>query len=254
MSETAARAGAGEELAGEEVAGGEPHTRANGGATDCCAFDADPCIARHFDGEMLPHKEAGTFPPLASTSENLLDLLADVGDVRPTILELGSGSGGLSVELLRRGASRADGVDLSMGSVETARRRAEEAGVGDLATFELGDGSLVELEPHDWVVLDRVICCYEHIDRLLANAIGAARHRFVVAVPVSTGWRALITRGISFIENATNVLRGRPCPGYVHSVPMIELRLADAGFRRLRHARVGLWHTAVYERSEEPLF
>jgi magnesium-protoporphyrin O-methyltransferase len=107
---------------------------------------------------------------------------------------------------------------------------------------------LVELEPHDWVVLDRVICCYAHLDQLLANAIGAARQRFVMSVPLSTGWRSLITKAIVTVENATNVLRGRPCPGYVHSVPLIERRLAGAGFRRLRQRRVGLWHVAVYEK------
>ena len=214
---------------------------------DCCP--ADPRIARHFDEGMSLHIAAGTFPPLAATSSALLELLSDVGDLRPTILEVGSGSGGLIVELLRNGAVQADGVDLSPGSVETARRRADEAELGERATFRVGDGSAAVLEAHDWVVLDRVICCYAHVDRLLANAMRAARRRVIISVPLSTGWRSLIIKAIWFMENKTNRLRGRPCPGYVHPVPMIERRLADAGFRRLRHARVGLWHAAVYERG-----
>lgn len=218
---------------------------------DCCAVgaDFDPRIPRHFDGDMRHYEEAGEMPPMAGTSEGLLELLSDVAELQPTVLELGSGSGALSVALLERGAARADGVDLSPASVDVARRRADEAGLGDRATFRVGDGSVVELEQHDWVVLDRVICCYAHVDRLLANAIGAARTRFVIAVPLSGGWRSWLTRAIVTVENATNRLRGRPCPAYVHPVPMIERRLADAGFRRLRFARVGLWHTAVYERS-----
>ena len=231
---------------------GRSAAQASGRAADCRAADccpADPRIARHFDGDMRRHEAAGTFPPLASSSSSLLTLLTDVGELQPTVLELGSGSGGLSVELLRRGARQADGVDLSPGSVETARRRADEAGLGERATFRVGDGSETVLEPHDWVVLDRVICCYAHVDRLLANAMRAARQRVIISVPLSTGWRSLIIKAIWFLENKTNRLRGRPCPGFVHPVPMIERRLADAGFRRLRHARVGLWHTAVYERG-----
>ena len=220
---------------------------AGGSAADCCP--ADPRIASHFDEGMSQHMAAGTFPPLAATSSGLLELLPDVGELQPTILEVGSGSGGLIVELLRRGAPRADGVDLSPGSVETARRRAYEAELGERASFRVGDGSAAVLEEHDWVVLDRVICCYAHVDRLLANAMRAARQRVVISVPLSTGWRSLIIKAIWFLENKTNRLRGRPCPGYVHPVPMIERRLADAGFHRLRHARVGLWHTAVYERG-----
>jgi magnesium-protoporphyrin O-methyltransferase len=222
-------------------------------AADCCTADFDPRIPRHFDKDMTGHLEAGTFPPLAETSRGLLELLSDVDQVKPTILELGSGSGGLSVALLERGAERADGVDLSPASVDVARRRAAEAGVSERATFSVGNGAEVDLEQHDWVVLDRVICCYAHVERLLTNSIAAARARYVISVPVSSGWRSLITKSISFLENATNRLRGRPCPGYVHPVPLIERRLADAGFRRLRYARVGLWHTAVYERQSAGL-
>lgn len=231
---------------------GRSAAQASGRAADCCPADrcpADPRIARHFDEGMSQHEAAGTFPPLAATSSGLLELLPDVGELRPTILEVGSGSGGLCVELLRRGARLMDGVDLSPASVETARRRADEANVGERATFRVGDGSEVALEPRDWVVLDRVICCYAHVERLLANAMGAARQRVIISVPLSTGWRSLIIKTLWFLENKTNRLRGRPCPGYVHPVPLIEQRLADAGFRRLRNARVGLWHTAVYERG-----
>ncbi len=218
-------------------------------ADDCCASVADPRIARHFDGDMVRHRGAGTLPEMVHTSRKLLELLSDVTALRPSVLELGAGSGALSVALLERGASRTDAVDLSPASVELARQRAEAAGVADRAAFSVGDGSVAALEPHDWVVLDRVICCYEHVDRLLANALGAARQRLAMSVPLSTGWRSVITKAIVTVENATNRLRGRPCPGFVHSVPMIERRLAAAGFSRVSVARVELWHVAVYERS-----
>jgi magnesium-protoporphyrin O-methyltransferase len=214
---------------------------------DCCT--ADPRIARHFDSDMASYAEAGEMPPLVFTSRGLLEMLSDVGELRPTVLELGSGSGALSVALLERGAARADGVDLSPQSVATANRRAEQAGVADRATFAVGDGAQVSLEPHDWVVLDRVICCYAHMDQLLANAIGAAGKRFVMAVPLSSGWRSWITRSIVTIENATNRLRGRPCPGFVHPIPKIERHLRAAGFRPLRERRMNLWHAAVWERQ-----
>jgi SAM-dependent methyltransferase len=218
---------------------------------DCCTVEVDPRIARHFDGDMRRHAEAGTLPSMARTSGRLLELLSDVGELRPTVLELGAGSGALSVALVERGAARADGVDLSPRSVAAAQRRAERAAVANRAHFEVGDGAQVELERHDWVVLDRVICCYAHLDQLLANSIAAAERRFVMSLPLSTGWRGLIAKSVVLLENATNRLRRRPCPGYVHPVPMIERRLDAAGFRMLRFKRVGLWHTAVYERGEE---
>jgi magnesium-protoporphyrin O-methyltransferase len=198
---------------------------------------------------MRERAAAGALPEMVAVSRRLLELLEDVGATRPTVLELGSGSGALSVALLERGAAAADGIDLSPESVATAQRRAATAGVAERASFVVGDGAQVPLTTHDWVVIDRVICCYPHMDRLLGNAIGAARRRVAFSVPVSYGWRGLITRAIETIENATNRVRGRPCPGYVHDIRRIEARLAAAGFSRSLHARVGLWYAAVWDRA-----
>jgi hypothetical protein len=32
------------------------------------------------------------------------------------------------------------------------------------AEFKVGDAAVTEVEPHDWVVLDKVICCYPHME------------------------------------------------------------------------------------------
>lgn len=215
---------------------------------DCCA-PVDPRIARHFDERMRVAAAAGEFPQMVGVSRALLDLLSDVDSVRPTLLELGCGSGALTVALLERGAARADGIDLSPESVATARRRAEAAGVELRVEFQLGDGAQVTLAPHDWVVLDRVICCYDHVDRLLANSIGAANHRYAFSVPLDSGWQGLVNRVIRTVENSTNRFRGRPCPGYTHSISKIRRRLRDAGFDLRRARKVGLWYAAVFERS-----
>jgi len=220
------------------------------GRDDCCAADVDPRIARHFDGEMAAHDEAGTLPPMKQVSQRLLTLLSDVGEARPTLLELGCGSGALTVALLESGAVSADGVDLSPGSLSVARRRAAEAGVAERVSFQLGDASRAQVEPHDWVVLDRVICCFGEVDQLLANSMGVAGRRYVFSVPHSRGWRGAVNHAIRAAENLTNRWRGRPCPGYTHSVPMIERRIADAGFRRLRSTTIGLWYAAVWERAQ----
>lgn len=213
---------------------------------DCCS--ADPRIANYFNKRMRALAAAGELPEMVEVSRRLLEILSDVGELRPTVLELGAGSGALTVALLELGAAAADGVDLSADSAATAQRRAATAGVAERVSFSIGDGAQVPLTTHDWVVLDRVICCYPHMERLLANAIGAAARRFAFSVPFSSGWRGVVNRTISAAENVTNRIRGRPCPGYVHDIQRIEARLAAAGFARLRHARTNLWYTAVWER------
>jgi SAM-dependent methyltransferase len=188
-------------------------------------------------------------PPMRGVSRRLLDALSiEAADHAPSLLEVGCGSGALTIALLERGATTASGIDLSPASVEMAHQRAAAAGMSERTRFEVGDGASVLLVPHDWVVLDRVLCCYADLDRLLRNSMVAARRRFAFSVPMSSGWRGLVNRLIVSIENATNALRSRPCPGFVHDVRHIEARLGAAGFRRTRNGRQGLWYVAVFDR------
>ncbi|HEY3524324.1 MAG TPA: class I SAM-dependent methyltransferase [Candidatus Limnocylindrales bacterium] len=216
-------------------------------ADDCCTVD--PTIARWFDRATRRQLDVGHLPPLNPTSARLADLLDDVATIRPTMLELGCGSGALTVRLLESGAASATAVDLSPASIGAARERAARAGVEDRAAFSVGDGATAPLEPHDWVVLDRVLCCYPDLDRLLAVSIGAARRRYALSVPVSWGWRGWLARLFVRLEAATAPLRGHPCRGYVHDVGRIEGRLRAAGLSRLRSSAKGMWYTAVFERA-----
>jgi magnesium-protoporphyrin O-methyltransferase len=188
---------------------------------------------------------------MVDVSAMLLGLVdGDVADAAPSVLELGCGSGALAVALLKRGASRARGIDLSPGQLAVAVKRADAADVADRAAFTLGDAATADVDPADWVVMDRVICCYPHMAALLDQATRSARLRVCFTVPTSRGWRGLLNRIMWPAENIP--LRfGRPgCPGFVHSLDKIERRLRDAGFTQARSERLGLWHAAVWDRAE----
>jgi magnesium-protoporphyrin O-methyltransferase len=213
-----------------------------------CACPADPRIARHFDAKVAERLAKCQDPALIAVSQRLRDALVSIDPTDRTVLELGCGRGGLLLELVRAGAARATGVDLSPASIDEARNRFNRAQLSGRADLSVGDAAHVPLEPHDWVILDRVICCYPDVERLLANTLPAARRVYAFTVPTSRGWRGVAARLAEWFENAWNTLRGRPCPGYVHDLDLIEERLASAGFRlrHLEHQR--LWHIAVYER------
>lgn len=215
---------------------------------DCCG-PHDARIARHFDRMWRQRATRGALPALHPVSQRLLDALAvDVGEAAPSVLELGCGGGALVINLLERGATSASGVDLSAESLEVARRRSADAGLADRSSFQVGDGASVPLAPHDWVVLDRVLCCYPELDRLLGNSVSAAQKRYAFSVPVSSGWRGLTNRLWIRLEDAADALRGQPCRGYVHDIRKIEARLVDAGFHRTRSSVARLWYVAVFDR------
>jgi len=220
----------------------EPIARAT-----CCPPDADPRVARRFDREYGEWDDAEGFPEIVEVSARLLDALRDAPMVRPTVLEIGCGTGGVSVALAEMGATNVRGVDLSPASVEVARRRAAAIGVVGQSSFEVGEGSAVGVIEYDWVVADRVLCCDAHLDRMLDALIGAARERIALSVPESRGWRGLLNRPMWAAENIWDLLHGG-CRGYVHDVRRIERRLGEAGYRAMRAGHVDLWHFAVYTR------
>ena len=214
--------------------------------SDCCA-PADPRIARQFDARAIDWVDLDDFPELVDVSARLLDLLREAPRRRPTVLEFGCGTGGVSIALLEMDAARITGIDLSPASIELARRRAGEAGFEGRATFEVGNAAAAEVDPHDWVILDRVICCFDDVERLVARAIDHAGERIAITVPESRGWRGLVNRPLWAVEFAWDRLRGG-CRGYVHDLRRIERRLAAAGFHPAGSARVGLWFLGVYDR------
>jgi SAM-dependent methyltransferase len=213
-------------------------------APDCCSDGPESRIARHFD-----RRDFSDGPGLHETSARLLEQLGDVGQIHPTVLELGSGAGALAVALVEDGAQRATGLDLSPMSVDAARKHADESGVGERAVFEAGDASVQKLEPHDWVVMDRVICCFGDMDRLLANALPAVRHRLALSVPESRGTRGLANHVLWRMEDLVDLLRGDRCRGHVHDIRRMHRLLTDAGLRLRSERPTGLWYTAVFERA-----
>lgn len=214
-----------------------------------CACPTDARIARHFDAKVAECRTVSEDPGLVAVSQRLRDTLLSLDPTSRTVLELGCGRGGLLLELVQAGAARATGLDLSPAGIDAARDRFAQAQLSERAHLSVGDAARVPLEPHDWVILDRVMCCYPDVEGLLANTLPAARQIYAFTVPTSRGWRGVAARLEEWFENAWNNLRGQSCPGYVHSLDLIEERLVMAGFRLRHRDRQRLWHIAVYERS-----
>lgn len=217
--------------------------------SDGCCSISDVRVGRRFDLRASAWAARDEFPEMVATSAAMLDRFRDVPPTGLSVLEIGCGTGALSLALLEMGARRITGVDLSPVSLEVAQRRVRVAGFEGQATFALADATSANLEPHDWVVMDRVMCCDAHVDVLLDRAIAAAGSRIALSVPESHGWRGLVNRPVWTAGSTWDRLSGG-CPGYVHSVRRIQRRLREAGFHEVagrRHAR--LWYVGVFERT-----
>jgi predicted RNA methylase len=212
-------------------------------------------ISEFFDREACcragRRSDPGSGPAgdVSGVSRTLLDLLEEAGLRDRSVLELGSGTGQLTVAMLRRGASTVTGIDLSPLSVEVARDRVGREGLAERASFLAGDAAATDLPRRDVVVLDKVFCCYPDAERLLGASVRAAGTVHAFVLPASEGFRGAMSRVAVWFENAWRALRRVRFRAFVHDVPRIDVRLRASGFVPLRTARRWVWHVAVYERK-----
>jgi 2-polyprenyl-3-methyl-5-hydroxy-6-metoxy-1,4-benzoquinol methylase len=182
---------------------------------------------------------------LGATSRALVDLAGDVEGA--TVLDVGGGIGAIELELLAAGAERATNVELSGGYEEAASALLTERRLSDRVDRRVADfvseGDAVE--PHDVVVLHRVVCCYPDVEALMGAAAEHARKRLVLTYPQE---HLLMRLGLRVI-NLWLLVSGCGFRTYVHPVARI-LGAAEAdGLRLVRRERQGfLWESAALVR------
>ncbi|HEY3263146.1 MAG TPA: methyltransferase domain-containing protein [Pseudonocardiaceae bacterium] len=225
---------------------------------------SDQDIASYFDSRV------GCCAPQLSTpagrpgrvSARLRESLAD-RVVGRSVLEIGCGTGDLLRYLVERGAARATGVDMAPAAVAEAIRRAKVAKLADRMRFVAGNAATLSLEqslelsvdqsiePHDIVVLDKVICCYADRSGLLDATLPIARRTYAFSIPrTDGGWHALTPLGIG-IENVTHRLAGRRFRAFAHDNSRIGRHVEAAGFALVDRSNVFAWMVAVYERPSD---
>lgn len=165
-----------------------------------------------------------------------------------TVLDVGGGAGTLAIELLERGASRATVVELSDGYDEAAAELLAEHDLAGRVERRIGDfvtqAGLVE--PHDTVVMHRVVCCYPDADALVSAAASHARRSLALTLPrrhplTWFGFRAI---------NGFLRLRGCGFRAYVHPFAVVAAAARREGLElRSREGQGLIWENAIFERT-----
>lgn len=184
--------------------------------------------------------------PSATTRMLLVAVLAQRDDDQ-SLLDVGGGVGAIAQELFRIGFSRAVQVDASAAYLAAAKGEANLRGFQDRIEYHHGD--FVELAPDlpqaDVVTLDRVICCYPDVDRLVAASAGRALHLYGLVFPRER----IITRIGASLANAWFRVRGSAFRTYLHPAEQVDSILHECGFRRTSVAHTFLWQVATYVRA-----
>jgi len=164
-----------------------------------------------------------------------------------SLLEVGSGLGGLHIELLKRGAARATDVDISSAYLSAAQRIAEKLELRDKVTYLLADFAreAENVPAAEVVILHRVVCCYPNMPQLVTVAAGHARRLLALSFPR----RAWYTRLFEKLINFGMWLTRSGFRFYLHSPEAILATAAQAGLVPVQQKSSWPWQIVVFERA-----
>jgi SAM-dependent methyltransferase len=214
----------------------------------CCSTYAD-VADEHFD-PRIAQRDLDEYRThgAGSTTGLLRDLLVETHALEGVLLDVGSGIGALTFELLDCGISTAIDVDASSAHLAAAAEEAARRGQSGAIQFVRGDflDRSRELPQATVVTLDRVICCYPHYEPLLRESLRHAQRFFAISYPRD---RWLTHCALGF-ENAVRRLRRARFRTFVHPADQMADVIRHASFVLAARRQTRLWSADVYSRSD----
>ena len=206
-------------------------------------------IGKEFDEDACDFCDRYKRSGLSRSSKLLLDFIIQEGVPGRSIGDLGCGTGGFSIELLKEGAETAIGFDLSSKMIDSANNLAASSGFADRAKFQVGNAATAEIPVSDIVVMDKVLCCYSDWAPLLKNGISASRAMVGFVVPRDDGIAKLPFRlGVRIVNYFQR--RGGNIMFYLHPLKQVDRTLRDSGFMYRRKQASRFWLVFLYSRIQ----
>ena len=180
------------------------------------------------------------------TTWMLLEVIKAAGVEGKSLLDIGGGVGVVHHELLKVGASRAVVVEASEAFVEVAATEAQQQGYADRVTYHHGDfvDMAAEVEPADVVTLDRVICCYPDVEKMVGLSSQRAAMLYALVYP-RDNW--LVRRAFNLL-NFIFWLRRREFRVFVHSSSVVDSEVGRNKLRQIYCRKALVWQVVVYSR------
>ena len=180
------------------------------------------------------------------TTRLLLDALKSEGLEGMTVLDIGGGVGVLQHELLKAGAKEASSVDASSSYLEAAQEEAQRCGHLDRLSQHHGDFVELagEISEADIVTLDRVICCYDDMERLVGLSAGRALKLYGVIYPPDH-W---LIKAFTWLENLYHWIKRNQFRTFAHATVAVDAVIRSAGLERCFSHETLLWHVHLYRR------
>jgi len=165
-----------------------------------------------------------------------------------TVLEVGCGVGYLNMELVKLGASRSLGLDISKAYISAARELRDKLGLQKNVELKLMD--FVENEKNvkkaDVVVNDKVICCYPNMEKFISTTASHANKFYGIIYPRNFKILRLLFRIINPVFQFIKKTKGFRF--YIYNPEEMKRVVEHQGFKRSLNETKGLWEISVFEK------
>lgn len=215
----------------------------------CCAPNGTATAGTNefFNTQAKRYKKYFRKKGLHKEQKFLVEGLRQRGINDTEILEIGCGVGGLHLSLLKAGAAKATGFDISEMMITTARSLAAEMGLQQCTQYWQGDFvAMHEQAPMAEVtVLDKVICCYENAAELIMRSTAKSRRLYAVSYPRQS---AFVRWGFRSLKILLKLLREIFHP-YYHEPQQVQQWIVENGFEKVYEKHTMIWLIQVFQRK-----
>lgn len=190
----------------------------------------------------------------SKSTRYLIDFLVTNGIEDKTLLDIGGGVGTIQHELLKNGLDSVISVEASLAYSEVSKDEAKRQGHTDKISFFHGDfvDLSVNIPMTDIVTLDRVICCYPNMEKLVNSSLSQTREYYAVVYPHDTWWMKV---GIAIGNLIQGIKRSR-YRGFIHSKKAFHRVVEAHNFKKCYSHRTTFWQVEIFQRihknNEQP--
>ena len=213
--------------------------------SDCCTPKGYRQIfsEKSAAGEALRYRRKG----LDGTSKRIFDFIKGRGVQGKTLLEVGGGIGAIEIELLKAGMETAVNVELTPTYESAASELIREAGLSDRVERRVIDFAEAgtDVQSADVVVMNRVVCCYPDMPKLVGAASDRARDLLVMSFPNRRWWTRL---GLAVANLGFRVIRMQ-FRVFLHPPARILAAVEERGFKIRLNQSALIWQVVALERT-----
>ena len=178
----------------------------------------------------------------------LVDALKDENIENLSLLDIGGGIGPIPLELIPEGLQKVTDVDASQGYITVAKSEIDKRNHLNIVNYHHGD--FVELsnqiETHNIVTLDKVICCYPDVDELLKTSLSKATKYYGLVYPQAH----ILSRIAVWALNLKLKLKKNPFRTFIHDPKFVHQTIRNAGFQKIYSNKTLLsWQVHLYKKE-----